>query len=198
MSSNPYSSPQVSLTGELPAAEVKVFSFSGRLNRLRFWAYIFVASYLMLPLAGVGVAALMSGNTTVAFGLLGLFIVLPIVFGGIFTVRRLHDMDKSGWLWLLNFVPLANLYLLAILIFKEGTAGQNRFGAPPVPSPKWHWAAVLAMPALVLVAALLSVVSGSALDRFNAKAAGGASAAYELPEEPAATDAPAASESAAQ
>lgn len=36
-------------------------------------------------------------------------------------VRRLHDIDKSGWLWLLSFVPILNIYLIYLLCKKGKT-----------------------------------------------------------------------------
>ena len=47
----------------------------------------------------------------------------------VFT-RRLHDLDKSGWLSLLVFVPLANVIMGIILLFKPGSHEVNRFGLP--------------------------------------------------------------------
>lgn len=47
-------------------------------------------------------------------------------------VRRLHDMDYSGWMYLVMLVPLVDLVLLLAMIFKKGTAGPNRFGPDPL------------------------------------------------------------------
>ena len=46
------------------------------------------------------------------------------------NIRRLHDVDKSGWWLLLMLVPLANFYAMYLIWFKKGTEGSNRFGAP--------------------------------------------------------------------
>ena len=46
-------------------------------------------------------------------------------------VRRLHDIDKSGWWILFALVPFINLALLLAQLFRPGTPGSNRFGAPP-------------------------------------------------------------------
>lgn len=40
------------------------------------------------------------------------------------SVRRLHDVNKSGWFYL---VPFYNLYLLCI----DGTRGENAYGEDP-------------------------------------------------------------------
>jgi uncharacterized membrane protein YhaH (DUF805 family) len=57
----------------------------------------------------------------------GLFIFIPNLA---VTIRRLHDQDKSGWFYLLAFIPIANIVLL-VFMFLEGTRGPNRFGPDP-------------------------------------------------------------------
>ena len=46
------------------------------------------------------------------------------------TIRRLHDMNKSGgWGWLL-LVPLVNLIFIIVLCCVKGSPGENRYGIP--------------------------------------------------------------------
>jgi uncharacterized membrane protein YhaH (DUF805 family) len=49
------------------------------------------------------------------------------------NVRRLHDIDKSGWLILIGFVPIAGAIVLLIWHCQRGTLGGNRFGPDPLP-----------------------------------------------------------------
>jgi uncharacterized membrane protein YhaH (DUF805 family) len=58
---------------------------------------------------------------------LGLFI--PSIAVG---VRRLHDIDRSGWWWLLWFVPIVGWIIMLIWVCSGGTAGMNRFGRDPL------------------------------------------------------------------
>lgn len=60
-------------------------------------------------------------------------IILLCLFWFMFSVftRRLHDLNKSGWLSLLVFVPLANAILGIILLFKPGSHEENKYGIPP-------------------------------------------------------------------
>lgn len=48
------------------------------------------------------------------------------------SVKRLHDVDKSGWFYLLILVPFVNLWIIYLLFFKKGTVGENRFGNDPI------------------------------------------------------------------
>jgi len=46
------------------------------------------------------------------------------------SVRRLHDLNSSGWYVFLTFVPFCQFFILW-LMFKEGTEGTNRYGEQP-------------------------------------------------------------------
>ena len=47
------------------------------------------------------------------------------------TIRRLHDTDRSGWWYLLNFIPIIGDIVLLIFMCQKGTEGENRFGKDP-------------------------------------------------------------------
>jgi len=64
--------------------------------------------------------------------LLGLFILGIIIPMLAVTVRRLHDMDKSGWWILLGFTGIGALVLLYWYV-QRGTTGPNQFGEDPLP-----------------------------------------------------------------
>lgn len=46
------------------------------------------------------------------------------------AIRRLHDLNTSGWYVLLTFAPFGQLLILW-LMFKKGTEGPNKYGPPP-------------------------------------------------------------------
>ncbi len=54
--------------------------------------------------------------------------ILPMMF---VTIRRLHDVGKSGWWILISLIPIASLILLYWLII-EGNKGDNAFGPHPL------------------------------------------------------------------
>jgi hypothetical protein len=66
-------------------------------------------------------------------------------------IQRLHDLNKTGWMWLLALVPFANIYLLIILIFFKGTPGRNNYGLQTPPNKTWHWVVALGFPVVALV-----------------------------------------------
>lgn len=104
--------------------------FYGRSGRPEFWYWT-----LFTILGGI-VASIVDA---VAFGwvqsvspLSDLFGLITLVPGIAVSVRRLHDVDRSGWWFLLIFVPLIGMIVLIVWCIRQGTAGNNRFGPDPL------------------------------------------------------------------
>ena len=47
-------------------------------------------------------------------------------------VRRLHDLDRSGWWILISLIPLVGAIILLVWACSKGTEGENRFGSDPL------------------------------------------------------------------
>lgn len=73
---------------------------------------------------------------TACLSLLGFFYGLAAVIPGLaVSVRRLHDIGKSGWWMLLAFVPVLGLLLLFFFAL-DSEPGLNRYGpSPKLPTP---------------------------------------------------------------
>lgn len=100
--------------------------YSGRIGSLAYLIGILI-SWGGFWLIGEG-NRLIPSNTVISIIEI---ILLLLIFWFMFSVfvRRLHDLNKSGWLCLLVFVPLVNVILGIILLFKPGSHDVNRFGA---------------------------------------------------------------------
>lgn len=48
------------------------------------------------------------------------------------VIRRLHDIDRTGWWILLGFVPIVGTIVLIVFFVQRGTTGANRFGPDPL------------------------------------------------------------------
>jgi uncharacterized membrane protein YhaH (DUF805 family) len=103
----------------------KYATFNGRAVRSEYW-YFALFSILANIAASIIDAA---GGSGVVSGLLALGVFLPSLA---VSVRRLHDIDRSGWFLLLLFVPLIGAIILLIWSCQRGTSGPNRFGADPL------------------------------------------------------------------
>ncbi len=62
----------------------------------------------------------------------GLFLLANIIPGIAITVRRFHDQDKSGWMYLLTLIPYIGGIIVLVFMLIKGTEGENRFGADPL------------------------------------------------------------------
>lgn len=71
-----------------------------------------------------------------AFASLINFVYLYFMF--VFSIKRLHDLNRSGWMSLLNMIPLVNLFFAIWLSAAIGTEGRNQFGYPR-PTEKWEY-----------------------------------------------------------
>lgn len=98
----------------------KYATFQGRARRKEYWFFILFSMLLGIG-AAIMDAAFFHGTKEAFSGIVRLGIFLPHIA---VTIRRMHDVDKSGWFCL---IPIYNL----ILCCTEGTQGGNRFGADP-------------------------------------------------------------------
>ena len=47
------------------------------------------------------------------------------------VVRRLHDVGKSGWFYLIILIPFIGAIWMLVLLVSNGNAGENKYGADP-------------------------------------------------------------------
>ncbi len=105
-------------------------SASGRAARSEFW-YWCLFSFLAAS-AGTIVDLAIFRDTDIALfsPLISLALLLPDVAVGI---RRMHDLDRSGW-WLLIYFTGIGAIVLLVWDCMKGTTGPNRFGPDPLAS----------------------------------------------------------------
>lgn len=117
----------------------RYFSFSGRSTRSQYWLFAF-AWVMLLAVATTYDAT--QRQAVISFSTLPELLRNPGAAADIFyvvhvfpmttvTVRRLHDVDKSGWWFLFTFLPFGGLVVLLLACVKS-TPGPNRFGPPAV------------------------------------------------------------------
>jgi uncharacterized membrane protein YhaH (DUF805 family) len=63
--------------------------------------------------------------------LVGLWWLVTFIPNLAVIVRRMHDQDKSGWWFLVGFIPFIGGIWLLILYLTDGTPGPNRYGPDP-------------------------------------------------------------------
>ena len=110
------------------------FTYEGRASRSAFWfMQLFIALICgVIPLL-LTFLLLSTGDPNFSSGAIdALFYPLFFVNIGAFlvtlssTIRRLHDIDFSGWWFLLIFVPLGGIFVI-IFACTSARPGPNRF-----------------------------------------------------------------------
>jgi uncharacterized membrane protein YhaH (DUF805 family) len=106
--------------------------FSGRASRSEFWYWILFTVLVSIVTSIIDLEVLSSSSISPFSSIWSLVTFLPSLAMG---VRRLHDTDRSGWWWLLSFIPLIGIIVLIVFWCSEGTRGPNRFGLDPLGEP---------------------------------------------------------------
>ncbi len=136
----------------------KYATFSGRASRSEYWWYslfnfivamVCLAAGLALGALFGGAAAMQGGDSALDLGVAGfgigfligylillIFALATLVPSIAVTMRRLHDSGRSGWWYLISFVPYVGGIVLFIFMLLEGQPGENKYGpAPESPAP---------------------------------------------------------------
>jgi uncharacterized membrane protein YhaH (DUF805 family) len=109
-----------------------LFSFKGRASRKEY-----VIRIILIPIFFIIINLnweYLDNNKSwffliTAWGFLIIIWILMLQYFPL-AVRRLHDLNSSGWFVLISFVPFGQLLILW-LMFKKGTDGVNNYGEPP-------------------------------------------------------------------
>ena len=129
------------------------FSFSGRASRCEYWklhlCYVAINVVMGAFIASFGTSMASPNAIGGAAFLLMLFVsayfIIPLIS---VTVRRLHDLELSGWWSLVSAIIVALLFVgvhasilwsvslclcitWMILAFIRGTLGENEYGGDP-------------------------------------------------------------------
>jgi uncharacterized membrane protein YhaH (DUF805 family) len=103
----------------------KYVVFSGRARRPEYWYwYLFVV--LVTTLAAIVDLAIFGPKAELISTLTGLGLLLPSLA---ITVRRLHDIDRSGWWIYITLLPVVGAIILIVFHCLRSTPGPNRFGS---------------------------------------------------------------------
>jgi uncharacterized membrane protein YhaH (DUF805 family) len=142
--------------GAIRSVFTKYATFTGRSSRSEFWWWIlfewltrsflgFIYTMTMLAIivpksealkdqAGASMQALLGAIFNPMYFVLlawSLALLLPSLA---VTVRRFHDIGRSGWFVLLTFIPVVGTILMILFLVEESDSGANAWGEPPTKS----------------------------------------------------------------
>ena len=96
-----------------------ILTYEGRITRSEYFTL-----YLVIIVISIFCAFLPE-----PFYLISLSVI--ITFELFISIKRCHDINKSGWNILLFLVPFANIWWFFCLLLNDGTIGPNKYGEDP-------------------------------------------------------------------
>ena len=115
-------------------------NFSGRARRREYWMFTLVYAIILIACTVVdnvlGTVFMMDagplGEISMGYGWVYTICALVHFIPGIaLVVRRLHDLGKSGWFYLIILFPLIGALVLLVFFCFEGQKQDNKWGPDP-------------------------------------------------------------------
>ena len=106
-----------SLAGDLGGKNIGFFVLFYILLTIVF-TFVDVMTGLFDPVAAIGLFS----------GVFALAMLIPALA---VSVRRLHDTDRSGWWFLINFIPLIGAIVFLVFTVQDSKPGENQYGSNP-------------------------------------------------------------------
>ena len=109
----------------------KGLDFRGRSTRKEYWCFYLINMliYIILNIVDIvlGVYSFEAG-----IGLLSLIFILVVLIPSLaVTFRRLHDIGRSGWWFLINLIPLIGPIIFLIFMLLDSQEDENKYGLNP-------------------------------------------------------------------
>ena len=106
------------------------FDFSGRSRRMEYWMFILINS--IISVFCILLDSMLGTVWSIGYGPIYIGYGLAVFVPGLaVAIRRLHDIGKSGWYYLLVIIPIIGPIWLIILFVTEGEQGDNKYGPNP-------------------------------------------------------------------
>ena len=160
---SPYSPPRSEVGDSLPEyGTLKVFTTDGRIGRVRYLGWSM--GMMLLAMLAYGISAGLMLVSPILGGILMIpLVIAAVVISVMIGVQRLHDIGWSGWLLLLNLVPLVGSVFAILMLVVPGTQGANRYGAPPPPNSR----GVIALAWSALVVPIIGIVAAISIPAYQ-------------------------------
>jgi uncharacterized membrane protein YhaH (DUF805 family) len=101
-----------------------LLNFRGRASRSAFWWFVVFTIIVQIIVNGIVNAASHGNQRIEGVSFLSTLLTLAV------SVRRLHDINRSGFWWLIGLVPIVGWIVLLFFYVKRGTRSPNRFDVP--------------------------------------------------------------------
>lgn len=112
----------------------KSLDYSSRSTRKEFWVFHGITFALLISLSILGALLFASNLESISLALFITIICLSfttIVPSLALCVRRLHDINFSGWFILLWLVPYIGGFIILVFALMPSKSGVNKYGPNP-------------------------------------------------------------------
>jgi len=106
----------------------------GRARRKEFGGW-YLLNIVLVSVLTILILEILGFREEFANSLFNLYMVAMIVPSITIAIRRLHDIDHSGWALVWAFVPLVGFFILLFLLARKGSFGKNSYGEDPKGDP---------------------------------------------------------------
>ena len=115
----------------LNAFNKKYADFGGRARRTEYW--MFMLFHLLIIFFLFFLSGVLSEFQLefISLILLGIYVLASFIPALAITIRRLHDTGKSGWFYLISFIPYIGGIILLIFVVQDSENMYNKWGANP-------------------------------------------------------------------
>jgi len=105
--------------------------FSGRARRKEYWMFaLFNMIFIIVAMILDNVLGLTVGE--LPYGVFYFLYAFAVLIPGLaVSVRRLHDVGKSGWMILIALIPIIGAIWLLVLTVTDSNSGENQYGLNP-------------------------------------------------------------------
>ncbi|PXY40066.1 DUF805 domain-containing protein [Flavobacterium cheongpyeongense] len=111
-------------------------NFNGRARRSEYWYFVLAQILIIFGVIAIGSFIGTFFNSSedgflIAFGIVGIYLLAILIPYLALIVRRMHDIGKSGWFYLVRFIPVIGGIWILVLLCTEGNYGENNYGLDP-------------------------------------------------------------------
>lgn len=113
-------------------SQKKYADFNGRARRTEFWMFtLFNALVLLVFVILMALSINMEWALMIVLVIMGLYALFTFIPSLAIIVRRLHDTGKSGWFYLISFIPYIGGLILLVFMVQDSESVSNKWGPNP-------------------------------------------------------------------